>query len=340
MSIIRTEDNKPIEKLSINSHKKIWFTCDDCGCGVLQSYRNYLKSTDGHYCRLCRNVRSANKPEVLEKHRVNSIKRWDDPAHKEMMSKKLTVACQQAWDNDDGTRRKNLIDNNPMKRPEVRQKVSKSWSPEMRERHSVNNHMHTPESKERHSKAMSGTNSPMWKGGYGTRGIPTYDTFAHKISFCECTRRSPDDENILEVQCYKCHSWYVPSTTNVGNRISSIIGRKSGENHFYCSDECKESCSIFGQLVYPKGLSPTTTSYRPLQGQLRKLVLERDNNTCQRCNTQFDPSDLVCHHIDPVVCNPIESADVDNCMTLCTTCDREVHDQDGCRYHELRSIDS
>lgn len=28
--------------------------------------------------------------------------------------------------------------------------------------------------------------------------------------------------------------------------------------------------------------------------------------------------------------NPIESADVDNCITLCVDCHQKVHQQDGC----------
>jgi hypothetical protein len=45
---------------------------------------------------------------------------------------------------------------------------------------------------------------------------------------------------------------------------------------------------------------------------------------------------LHCHHIDPVINNPIESADVDVCITLCKSCHKEVHNKPGCKYHELR----
>jgi len=49
-----------------------------------------------------------------------------------------------------------------------------------------------------------------------------------------------------------------------------------------------------------------------------------------------EEAQLHCHHIDPVSQNPIESADIDNCITLCKECHKEVHKKDDCKYHELR----
>jgi len=37
-----------------------------------------------------------------------------------------------------------------------------------------------------------------------------------------------------------------------------------------------------------------------------------------------------------VVNNPLESADLDNCVTLCKNCHKEVHGKEGCKYNELR----
>jgi 5-methylcytosine-specific restriction endonuclease McrA len=63
------------------------------------------------------------------------------------------------------------------------------------------------------------------------------------------------------------------------------------------------------------------------------MVLERDGHQCIKCGSK---EGLQCHHIDPVATNPIESADLDNCVTLCMECHREVHQKDGCRYGQLR----
>jgi hypothetical protein len=37
-----------------------------------------------------------------------------------------------------------------------------------------------------------------------------------------------------------------------------------------------------------------------------------------------------------MIYNPIESADIDNCITLCKYCHEEVHQIPGCEYHNLR----
>ena len=54
---------------------------------------------------------------------------------------------------------------------------------------------------------------------------------------------------------------------------------------------------------------------------------------CQKCGQEG--GSLHCHHIDPVISNPIESADVDNCITLCKICHREVHRLPKCNNYEL-----
>ena len=75
-------------------------------------------------------------------------------------------------------------------------------------------------------------------------------------------------------------------------------------------------------------------STRELQSELRKLVLEEDEFTCQRCGKT--DMKLFCHHIKAVVSNPIESADINNCIGLCESCHKNVHSQPGCRFFELR----
>lgn len=140
----------------------------------------------------------------------------------------------------------------------------------------------------------------------------------------------------IEVECKYCGKWYIPDRQNLRNRIYYIEGRISGEYLFYCSDNCKQECPIFGQIKYPKGFKPVTS--REVQPQLRKLVFEKDNYTCQKCNIHQNDLEtgLHCHHIDAVINNPIESADVDNCITLCKTCHKKVHKISGCGFHELR----
>jgi len=189
------------------------------------------------------------------------------------------------------------------------------------------------------SNHLKGQCCPKCKGvyrlGYASQGIPVYDIYFFKLEqYNIICRRSPKNEDILETKCFYCNKWYIPSINSVWRRLQTIkgTGNRRGELHLYCSEGCKYSCSTYGQKLYPKGFKPATS--REVQPQLRKLVLERDNWTCQKCGST---DELHCHHIDPVVNNPIESADVDNCITYCVECHKEAHQQDGCGYNELKN---
>jgi len=155
-----------------------------------------------------------------------------------------------------------------------------------------------------------------------------YDTFAHQISWCEDIRRDPKNNKLLQVKCYEsgCKEWFNPTNLQVINRLQALDMVWSGESHFYCSEECKKYCSIYNQKDYPMGHKPDYS--RELQKPLRRLVIERDNYECQRCGSK---ESLICHHIEPVKCNPIMSADVDNCIILCTDCHELAHSQEGCK---------
>ena len=113
------------------------------------------------------------------------------------------------------------------------------------------------------------------------------------------------------------------------------------EYRLYCSDQCKQECPTYGQQLYPKGHKTTTS--REVQPELRQMVLNRDNYTCQKCKKHKDTLDvgLHCHHIWPLNESPVTSADIDECITYCVDCHVEVHKTvPGCGYGESRcSID-
>ena len=52
---------------------------------------------------------------------------------------------------------------------------------------------------------------------------------------------------ILEVKCKHCKKWFSPLNRSVQDRLRAINGKSSGENHFYCSHECKDSCEVYGK---------------------------------------------------------------------------------------------
>ena len=161
-----------------------------------------------------------------------------------------------------------------------------------------------------------------------------YETYKDRLMGIEC---KSDEEGYLLVRCKYCNKWFHPNNSNVNHYIQAGDGRLN----LYCSDGCKKSCPTYGMRKYEKGFRQNTS--REVQPELRKLVLERDNWTCQKCGRSKDEDInliLHCHHIDPVKNNPIESADMDNCVTLCKECHKEAHRRKGCRYSDLASCSS
>ena len=137
------------------------------------------------------------------------------------------------------------------------------------------------------------------------------------------------EDGVLLVKCKYCNKWFTPTNSEVKSYFQQGTS-------LYCSNGCKKSCPTYGVHKYERGFRQNTS--REVQPELRKLVLERDNWTCQKCGANKDDDITVtlhCHHIDPVKNNPIESADMDNCVTLCKACHKEVHKQKGCRTSDL-----
>jgi len=162
---------------------------------------------------------------------------------------------------------------------------------------------------------------------YTSNNIPVYDKYTKQLEPYGITcKRNKEDSNVLEVKCTYCDSWYIPTLSSVKSKIKCINGKGSGECNLYCSIECKQACPTYRQVLYPKGYKTNTS--REVQPALRKLVLKRDNYTCQRCSTT--DTILHCHHYEGIEVNPIESADADNCITLCKACHNEIHKADKC----------
>jgi hypothetical protein len=150
-----------------------------------------------------------------------------------------------------------------------------------------------------------------------------FNTYAPKINWCEETKSSPD--NKLMVKCIYCHEWFIPTYIQVLQRLNGI---NNGTNYFYCSELCKFSCPLFNKKKYIVGHE--VYYEKTIFPQLRKMVFERDEYTCQICGKTLEEAKLnntwlTCHHIYPQKLNPIESADIDNCITLCRECHNRLH---------------
>ena len=145
------------------------------------------------------------------------------------------------------------------------------------------------------------------------------------------------DDGHLMCKCTYCGEWYKPTILSLQSRLSAINGTGSGgECRLYCSNNCKNDCPSYRQHLYFRDQKPATS--REVQPELRQMVFERDNWTCQKCNTYKDDLQvgLHCHHIEGIQWEPIESADLDICITYCKNCHKEIHRIEGCTYLDMQ----
>ena len=144
-------------------------------------------------------------------------------------------------------------------------------------------------------------------------------------------RQDPDNPELGQVQCVKCNKWINPTYSQVTLRISCINNFNTGDCYIYCSEECKDSCPIYKRQIYPKGYK--TASNRPnITEEVILMALQRDNYTCQKCKNQ---NNLEVHHIAPATQCYIMSDDLSNLITLCHNCHKQIHQKEGCKYHQL-----
>jgi len=63
--------------------------------------------------------------------------------------------------------------------------------------------------------------------------------------------------------------------------------------------------------------------------RFRKMVLERDNYTCQNCGKTNKETILQIHHIKPVKDYPNLFYTLNNVITLCVNCHKNIHKKDN-----------
>lgn len=161
-----------------------------------------------------------------------------------------------------------------------------------------------------------------------------FETYFEQLGQFEEVRRCFENQELLEVKCAYCGKWMKPTRLQVKNRIIAINTVDGGECRFYCSENCKTACPIYGQVKYPKGFKQATA--REVVPLLRQLVLNRDDYTCQKCWATTETAQLHVHHEKSYTLNKIMANDPDNCVTLCKECHKWIHSQEGCKYIDLK----
>jgi len=159
-------------------------------------------------------------------------------------------------------------------------------------------------------------NHPSYKGRYYSENIPLYDTYNNQLTIEEKSKRYKNDKQILTVICTNCKKRFIPKLSSVSERVRSLKGMGYGENRLYCSEECKQKCSIFNKHIYQDG-HPNKKPYTESEYQtFRRFVLERDNHICQYCGKLA--TDV--HHERPQKLEPFFALDPDYAWSCCKEC--------------------
>ena len=180
-----------------------------------------------------------------------------------------------------------------------------------------------------------------WKGGVRKKDLPLYDTYAYQIDYVHEVRSVVKDGiKLLEVRCKNCNNWFVPKATNVRKRIRVLLGKDGGESNFYCSDECRDSCSVFKQVKWPKGHKPYEVSksvwYTDYELKIwREEVLKRENYICEYCGEKA----TIAHHNKPKKLEPFFALDPDHGTACCEKCHYKYGHQGECNTANLARVD-
>lgn len=160
-----------------------------------------------------------------------------------------------------------------------------------------------------------------------------YELFYRKLTVDELPKLHNDGVS-LEVKCRYCGQYFVPFVSDVHKRISALNGDAGGDQYLYCSDNCKQACPVYKQKKYPKNFKKASS--REVNSLVRQMCFKRDDWLCQICGKSIDEVQLHCHHIEGYAQNPVLGNDIENVITLCKECHKEVHKLPGCNYNELR----
>jgi len=149
--------------------------------------------------------------------------------------------------------------------------------------------------------------------------------------FCKVEQLREDPET-GDIQCrcknHKCNNskenngWFTPSYTQLYERMRNI---ERGA-YFYCSEDCKQSCNLFGKSTNQiiknfeiesgtyegKKQYYTDEEYRTFRSE----VLKRDNYKCIYCGEKAEHV----HHTRPKKLEPLFVLDPDYAISCCIEC--------------------
>jgi hypothetical protein len=155
------------------------------------------------------------------------------------------------------------------------------------------------------------------------KGVARYETYHGQLLHDECPTNI---DGVLFVKCKHCGKLFPPKNSEVRRRAYSIKNIGYGENHFYCSNLCKESCDVFNAVTKRKSERTPNIKARGCQISARKALIESQCHEvghiyCEKCG---DDIGVELHHTQTVK----DNKDVFNYagyVLLCSTCHNATH---------------
>jgi len=122
----------------------------------------------------------------------------------------------------------------------------------------------------------------------------------------------------IHKHCKMCNMEYMIAPSHAAE--SNFCSRKCADKYRSRFMRGDRSTNWKGGIAYPRNLVMARSEYK----EWRKKVFERDNFTCQKCGDDIG-GNLQAHHIKKFSKHPELRYDVNNGVTLCTTCHIEAH---------------
>lgn len=161
--------------------------------------------------------------------------------------------------------------------------------------------------------------------------IAKYNSYVDKLPISDKPTLG-DDGNLL-VSCKQCASSFYPTNIMVDARIQALKGNYYGESNFYCSDECKKNCKVYG--FNSNNTDPDSVLYVPRlnkqyirgcqknqKNQLKQIQMDIFGyNFCEKCGEERGVVEL--HHTLPVAKFGNDSINPAGHILLCSNCHKE-----------------
>lgn len=164
---------------------------------------------------------------------------------------------------------------------------------------------------------------------------PLYNTYANKLQqYEQIYSVEQNNKELLGVVCFYCKNIFIPTSIEIRSRLKAILGKTYGEAHFYCSDNCKNRCKVYG-FQSNRQIDPDSLLYIEKQDRdvarncqtnhLKQLQMDEfDYNYCEKCGKV---TNVELHHTLEISKYGLDAINSSGHLLLCNKCHKELTKQ-------------